>query len=367
MNTTTTVIPWSTDERWLTGDQMRAAAATLDEVRSAHGIGLALVSGSLAVGLGHAISDIDLYVIPADGLPLRSRTYTDQGHPVQVNPLTAEELAGLVPFAEEFRVTSADRAQLSLGPARSKLMLRLVNGRLLEARPDLAELLGRLDRDVVRRLMILRHACFAVELAEDVQGTLASGDFYTALTASHRALLHALESGLAGAGDIYDHEKVLFRRLVRHPALGHLTGEAWNLLNCGIRPGDPAEAAHALARRRLLLVSHLIAAAVLDGWSRPLRLAPPFAPDVRGPLRSPFFGLLRFADGIALTGQDKGYRVSEPAARLWAALDGRPLAEAIDGAVPPGGDAPGPQATQPDRSAAEQAVRRFAGLGAVEY
>ena len=45
--------------------------------------------------------------------------------------------------------------------------------------------LGRLDRDVVRRLMILRHACFAVELAENVQGTLASGDCYTALTASH--------------------------------------------------------------------------------------------------------------------------------------------------------------------------------------
>src|SRR5205823_3620006 len=128
------------------------------------------------------------------------------------------------------------------------------------------------------------------ELAEDVQGTLASGDCYTALTASHRALQHALESGLAGAGEVYDHEKVLFRRLVRHPALAHLSEQAWNLLNCGIRPGDPAEAVHALARRRLLLGSHLIAAAVLDGWSQPMRSAPPFAPAADGPLRSPFFG-----------------------------------------------------------------------------
>ena len=56
--------------------------------------------------------------------------------------------------------------------------------------------------------------------------------------------------------------------------------------------------------------------------------------------------------------------MTEPAARLWAALDGRPLAAAL--AALPGADAPQPQATPPDPTAAEQAVRRLVGLGAVE-
>jgi len=304
-------------------------------------LGLAVVSGSLAMGLGHALSDLDLYIARADGSTAPGRTFSIGSRTVQVTPLDTAKLRQLVDHAAGFRVDSKDRSQLSLSMSDGKLLLRLANGTLLGANPAHRALFDALDRETVRKLAILRHACFAVELQEDVHGAITSGDLVTAMASSHRALLHALESGLGGVGEVYDHEKVALRRLGRHPGTAHLLDSAWALLNCGLPLDAPPEELADVARRRALLTSHLIGYAVLRGWDAPAAALPPFQVAQEGPLRRYDYGLLRFANGIALTGRDHGARVTEPMARLWLALDGRPVEElasspALDGlSVPP--------------------------------
>jgi hypothetical protein len=290
-------------------------------------LGLAVVSGSLAMGLGHALSDLDLYLVRADGSTAPGRTFSINSRTVQVNPLNTAKLRLLVDHVDGFRVESRDRSQLSLTVPDYKLLLRLTNGTPLSADPTHRALFDALDRETVRKLVILRHACYAVELQEDVHGAITSGDLVTAMASSHRALLHALESGLGGVGEVYDHEKVALRRLGRHPGTAHLLEPAWTLLNCGLPLDAPPEELAGVARRRALLTSHLIGYAVLHGWDAPAARLPPFQVAQAGPLRRYDYGLLRFANGIALSGRDDGARVTEPMARLWLALDGRPFDE----------------------------------------
>lgn len=347
---------WDVPRRGLTEEHRHAVRSVLADLMREREVRLAVVSGSLVAGVGHAVSDVDLYVV-SSGEPLPGHAYTTYGPAVHVSPVREEQVRRLADHAADFRVTSADRSQLSLGPAENKLLLRLLNGERLLATDPYARLLDRMDVDVVRRLVMLRHGAHAVELQEDVFGALRSGDPYTALTAAHRALLHSLEAGLAGVGDVYDHEKVVFRRLLAQPATVALVQPAWSLLESGIRPGAPADEVARVARDRLLLGSLLVGTAMLDGWDRPAGAVPSFAVGAGGPLRSPYFGLLRFADGIALSGPDTGFRVSERMARLWLALDGRPIAEAARAAFPDSDAEP---------SAVEAAARRLVEFGAVE-
>lgn len=321
----TDMLQWDPAVRTLDDDALAAAHEALRRCGEQCPIGLALVSGSLVMGLGHALSDLDLYVATTDGSPVPSKGFSNGGFSVQVNPVDGNKLRELAGYADTFRVFSSDRTQLGLGLADNKILLRLVNGRVLHAEAEFRELLERLDPQVVRQLTMLRHAIHAVELQEDVRGALRHQDPLTALTASHRALLHALEAGLAGVGEVYDHEKVVLRRLARHPGTGHLLEEVWRLLNCGLPLHAPMARVAEVAQRRSLLTSHLIGHAMLTGWEAPASRIPPFRVADAGPIRAFDFGLLRFADGIALTGSDYGSRVSEGMARLWLALDGSPV------------------------------------------
>lgn len=354
----TSTVTWQAPVRGLDEDGLAAAQEIVRRCQEREELGLAVVSGSLVMGLGHAISDLDLYVARADGEPLTSRGGRVGGYRVHVNPLTEQQVRHLAGYGDVFRVSSTDRSQLGLGPAENKLLLRLVNGRVLHADDRFRALLESIDRNVVRRVVILRHACHAVELQEDAYGSLLSGDPMTALTASHRALLHALEAGLAGVGEVYDHEKVVLRRLARHPGTGHLLPDVWVLLNGGISYGAPLARVADLCRRRMLLTSHLTGTAVLLGWDQPAPAVPPFVLQSTGPLRAPDFGLLRFTDGIALTGRDYGSRVTEAMARLWLAMAGQPLSDVIHSALLAGSNA--------DLEALRAAAGRLAEIGALE-
>ncbi|WP_331742711.1 hypothetical protein [Streptomyces sp. NBC_01006] len=64
---------------------LAAARAVLDEAVGRDNIRLAFVSGSLAAGLGHGLSDIDLYVTTTDDAPaprsvVRTRGFRRTAH-----------------------------------------------------------------------------------------------------------------------------------------------------------------------------------------------------------------------------------------------------------------------------------------------
>ena len=122
--------------------------------------------------------------------------------------------------------------------------------------------------------------------------------------------------------------------------------------------GAPPATVAQLCRRRMLLTSHLTGTAVLLGWDDPAPAVPEFVVQSTGPLRAPDFGLLRFADGIALTGRDYGSRVTEPMARLWLAMDGRPLSNVMRSPLLAGSNA--------DLGAIRAAAARLAEIGALE-
>lgn len=77
------------------------------------------------------------------------------------------------------------------------------------------------------------------------------------------------------------------------------------------------------------MASHLVARALLDGWDAPLTAVAPPRRHRGGPVRSPYFGLMRFVDGFALAGPNVGFELSLEAARLWSELDGSTVGEVV--------------------------------------
>jgi hypothetical protein len=321
-------LDWAIPDTGISEAQLRAAARVLDgPLGGPARVALAFIGGSLAVGLGHATSDLDLYVV-GDGLPDAERTWTQDGVPVQVNPLDAEKARWLAAMASGFRITAADRAQLAADVKTFSALVRLATGRRLLTSPAWARDLAALSRNAVRQLLMARYASLFSVYAEDVAGALASGDLLTAVGASGLALEAACEAALAAADDVYLGPKFLFRRLARTAATAPWCDRAWRLTHDSLRAADP-EAVRTVVTERLRDGGFLLSRALLDGWAEPLTRVPAPrgpAPGPAGPRRNPYFAPLRFADGWVLPGPDGGYRTSAGLIRLWSYLDGRPQA-----------------------------------------
>ena len=290
------------------------------------GAQLAFLGGSLAVGLGTATSDVDLYVV---GSRLRGEASFEQdGVEVHVNAMSGGEVRKLIELGSDYRATGADRSQLTIPLESLSGLVRLLTGRQLMITPAWARDLSRLDARVVRRILISRNANVFSACAEDVFGALSSGDVYTAVAASGLALEAACEAILAAAGDVYVGAKFLFRRLDRTPVTQPWCRPLWRLLNTafGAAAEPLPEAAETVVRQRLLAGNLLLATAAIEGWDQPLAALPPIPSEYRhGPRRSPYFAPVRFADGWALIGPGDGYEVSEETVRLWQELTGRGL------------------------------------------
>ncbi|MFD1082280.1 hypothetical protein [Micromonospora andamanensis] len=308
--------------------QMTAAREVLAEQARHSRIGLALLGGSLAAGLGHSLSDIDLYVVYLDPPP--STVLDDRdGPPVHIEAMERKDLAELGAVAASFRATSSDRSQLFLAESQLKRLVRLATGlHVAGTDPELIAMIP--DRQVVRQIIMARNACDFAVAAEDAFGAADTGDWYTALSASHSALQHAAEAALAAADDVYHGPKFLFRRLARTSATRHLVPELWFLTQAPVAVAIPNGWARSLVERRLLAGSHLLAWSLLDGWeNRVDRFPPPPEQHTSGPRRHPAYSPLRFADGIALAGPHRGAEVSEGMLRAWRHLNGGDLAESL--------------------------------------
>jgi hypothetical protein len=303
-------------------DEHRAAAEqVLGSVRSK--FDLAFYSGSLAVGLGHATSDVDIHIVLAEGVHLERRTFDVGQHAIQLTAVPLSRLRYIAELGSRLTATARHREQFELDSGLLWDMMRTGSGVLIEGSGEAATLFGSINVDVVRQVIMGNHAHPVGRFAKDAYGLLGVGDVRSAYVCAIQALGNAVELALAAGGDLYTLPKFQFARLARsiHAAQANAL---WQLLYAG-----PATPTAEDLERRLWAAGSLVADGLLNGWDSVLTTVPPLEPVGSGVIRSPYWGLMRFADGYALAGPAKPLRVSAPVARLWSILDGRPFDDLV--------------------------------------
>ncbi|HET8641097.1 MAG TPA: hypothetical protein VFM37_04120, partial [Pseudonocardiaceae bacterium] len=270
---------------------------------------------------------VDLFVVPARGTVVDGRAKQFDGIPVQLNVVTHASLEEYARTFDAYRVTPSDRSQLYTVHMQAglKAVTRLAFGRPLHASPVCEAAYSRIDQDVLRQLVMTECARQVARNAEDAAGAMAVGDPLIALSATAAALHYACETILAAHGDVYLGDSFFWRRLARLDPEAELARTVWHALPENLPWGADSAAVRRRAEDGLHLASHLASHALLDGWTRRLVGVPPYAPQVEGARRNPFFTLLRFGDTITFAGPDKAFRTTEQTARLWLD-DARPAA-----------------------------------------
>jgi hypothetical protein len=306
---------WAVADVCFSAEQHAAAREVVHrDLGGPDAVGLAFLAGSLAVGLGHGTSDVDLYAV-SDSLPEHDLCYEAGGVTVHVSMLRPRSVHRLVELGSRFEATGGARDQILLEFKKLLSLVRLATGWPIVTTPQWTSTMESLRRDVVRKILLARHANIFAALAEDVAGALASGDRYTAVGASTLALEAAAEATLAAADDLCVGPKFLLRRLARTPVTAAWAPTLWRLLNQAF-PDSVDDRVREVAEHRLRVGNLLVSCGVLDGWDKPLDRLPAPGQET-DPLRSPYFAPIRFADGLALMGPGRGYEVNEATVRLW--------------------------------------------------
>ncbi|MDC7122538.1 hypothetical protein OMK64_13435 [Cellulomonas fimi] len=316
------LVPTAPADVGLGTEHLDAARSVLDSVFADRWPRLVFVSGSLAAGLGHAWSDVDVYVVDDTG-DIESRAYRRGPHTVQINLMTPAAAAAAVSTCTAFVARSDDRTQLEQTEDAVRVAVRLAIAEILHDADGVVPPVHQ-RRTAARRLLLGRHALMVGSYSEDVLGALTSRDPWTALRSSELALEHGIEAHLTAHDDLYVGPKFLYRRLARTAGVGAGVTAAWDLLARGGVPTSPGDVTH-VAVRRLRTATLLMADAILTGFDEPSSSTlDGTTTDVEpGTLvTSPWFCPIRFSNGWGLAGPDRGFRVSGPVVRIWSAFDG---------------------------------------------
>jgi hypothetical protein len=284
---------------------------------------LAYLSGSLAAGLGHANSDLDIHVVLASGRNLEHPFARKDGLKVQLNVVPEQVIGELAEATRGYEVRPSNRDQVPIESARLWQMARTCESEFLDGEDaELLSLYRSIDRAVAGKLIAFRFAAEAGLFAEDAYGMLARGDIRSSLVAARMALACSAEVAVALLGDLYALPKFLLARLERHAEFDDCIVGIWDLLQRAPEWSN-LEAIAELIPRILRAGQQLSADGLLSHWSgggAAYRL-PPLAND--GPKRDPERGLLRFEGTWGIAGPTEQLRVGEDMARLWAACNGQ--------------------------------------------
>ena len=347
---------WRSSGLYLDERRRRIALDHIEEAGGRAAFSLAAFSGSFMAGLGHGVSDVDVLVVPRPGVETRRLQTVVDNVAVQLNPIDPDRLEFLCDVGSRFRATARDRVHLYLPYLDQKDLVRLTICDMVFVDDHEKALVGGIDRTGVRRLTMCTHGLVVARHAEDGLGAVRSGDALVGIAAARIALTSALEIALAGADDLYVGEKFILRRAGR---AGLLSEVVWSLLatapDFGASPSDVRD----YVRRCLFHAGHLAAQAAMFGWEAPLAEARPANLRLDGPVRSPYYVLVRFDDTPALSGPDVGLRVNEDVARLWTCLDGSPVEDVAKRMSRLGSGAGTVEDIQP-------AIDKLASTGAVE-
>lgn len=288
----------------------------------------AFVGGSLADGLGHSLSDLDICLIdpiaPMDRVQIGHEWFWQDVHALRASQV--EDLAARLGRARLTRLPSPE-----LLPDRSlALLIDVMNAVPVVGSPQVEALRRSVSKWAValRRQLIFRWAAIAHSSLEDVVGLRRDGDERSAVLASRAALVASVKCLLAGVGDLTMGEKWVGRQVSRSL--------------CALLPGAGGEELADLMlgpdRRDDLFTclelmdgwtSAALAAASSLGWHGcDLRRLVHWPASSFGCRRSPGFYARPFEECVVLASLGgRQVRLSHRAALVWAMCDGRPLAE----------------------------------------
>jgi hypothetical protein len=327
------VLSFAVPDRYPTDVERGVALAAIAEHGSNAEVFGAYLAGSLAVGLGHGSSDIDVYVVVREPASPPGRSRRRGRSRLEIKEISLAQLGELVAIGARYCATSTDRAQTNMPEPDLKILIDFYVGQDLQGCAELDRARRDVSTDAVRQILMARHAIIAAGGADDACGAAEYGDWGTALESSEIALRAAAEVALAATGDIYVAGKFLFRRLARKEGMDWIAGEGWRLLHERLVGGVGTRAPlPEVVTARLLFANSIVAFCLMRAWDVPLAsiavgdLASwvTVAPH-SGTWRSPYFGMLRFVDGIGLSGPVESFVTDEFAARVWSLLDGRSL------------------------------------------
>ncbi|WP_280243772.1 hypothetical protein [Nocardia abscessus] len=320
-------IPQAIPDVYLDAEHISAAQRVLERVVGSENTRLAFVSGSLAAGLGHGMSDIDVYVSAEPGVDVPDRSYREDRWEVQINPISVTRLEEMARVCAQYAVTTEDRWQADLSDPELVRAVHYAIGTVLIDR-DSGMPSAQQSRRTLRQVLMTKQAWTLAGLIEDALGALQVGDGLTAAQASLMAVEEAVQCALIGAGDLYIGRKFLLRRLARCVPLRSVLPQILDALHTSDHSTD-LSVTEQLVTRRSLLCGHLVAHAVIECWESPGK---GFADaedrsSQGGPTRSPWTVPVRLADSWGLVAPDTGYSTTEGLIRIWRELDGRPVGQ----------------------------------------
>ncbi|WP_043735187.1 hypothetical protein [Nocardia asiatica] len=318
-------IPQAVPDVHLGADQIAAARDVLQRVVGLENTRLAFVSGSLAAGLGHGMSDIDVYVCAEPSIDVRDTSYREGRWEVQITPISLPRLEEMARVCDRYAVTTDDRWQADLSDPELVRAVRYAIGTVLVDHNSGLPTPERAQR-TLRQVLITKQAWTLSGLIEDALGALQIGDTLTAAQASFLAVEEAVQCALVGAGDLYIGRKFMLRRLARCKPLRSVLPQILDALYLPVPWDDTPATEHAVTRRSLLcgqLVSHT----VIDCWDSSGTKFPVAEDNWSrgGPTRSPWAVPVRLADSWGIVAPDTGYSTTEGLIRVWRELDGRPV------------------------------------------
>jgi hypothetical protein len=284
----------------------------------------AALSGSLAAGLGHSASDVDIHVVLRNrGADPPPRVRKIDGRRVQLTFINADLIGRAASMTESLVAAPAARGPYGWSQSELWNVFRLVCSRILLADGDLRAQFDNISRTNLRQIMMGVFSQQAARAAEDTAGMLReNANSLIAYDTAAQGLRAACEVSLVAIGDFYAQPKFLTARLSRSIVHQDVWPRLWGIFQM---PGDP------FARRvwkqgaldAIFWAQHLVASSLLEGWDQPLKLIPVTQRHSDGPLRSPGFGLIRYPESWSLAGGERSYKVNEGFARVWLSLDGK--------------------------------------------
>lgn len=183
------------------------------------------ICGSTAEGFGNSKSDIDIYVIGtelpdlhnADGRVIDCGTYKINNQiigsaRIDIEYWTFREVKRLQKVLEDYKI-GGDK--LKLNEEEIDFLHRLKFAIPLFGQELFHEMRASTRFDQFDRGLVISHINIYSGLVEDIDGCMADGDLYTALTASRLLLDRAIDAFLASRGETNARPKWRMRKLLR--------------------------------------------------------------------------------------------------------------------------------------------------------
>jgi len=270
------------------------------------------LSGSLAVGLGHGRSDVDVHVISESAdvvsdLPPRAPS----GRRIQYEWIDSHRLNALGSIASGVAITIADRAALYMSEKELWDVFRTAVADPLHVLAEHSDLFTETFRSSTRRVIIGSNVHRIGRAADDVAGLLDVGAELAALDTAASAVRCAGEIFLAACGDYYASPKFLVPRLERLTATSNVATALLEAVRSSQSP-----------RQMLSLAQTVSAQAQVLGWTHEIQAEDFRLAESGMYVRSLDWWLMRTDDQWSIaSGSVRGHRTSFEMCALWTAAD----------------------------------------------